>query len=50
MVNPVYSCGADDLSLKEEVEAKQVEINNFASENELAAGQHTELSLLADST
>ena len=47
-INPVYGCGADDLSLKEEVQAKQGEIDNFASENEQAAGQHTELSLLAN--
>ena len=48
VINPVYGCGADDLSLKEEVQAKQGEIDNFASENEQAAGQHTELSLLAN--
>ena len=48
VVNPVYGCGADDLSLKAEVQAKQREIDNFASENEQAARQHTELSLLAN--
>ncbi|CAE7528712.1 unnamed protein product [Symbiodinium microadriaticum] len=49
VVNPVYSgCGADDLALKEEVQAKQREIDNFASENERAAGQYTEMSLLAN--
>merc|ERR1712113_113774 len=47
-VNPVYGCGADDLSLKEEVNAKQREIDNFASENERAAGPYSELSLLAN--
>ncbi|CAE7275722.1 unnamed protein product [Symbiodinium necroappetens] len=48
VVNPVYGCGADDLALKEEVQAKDRELVSFASENERAAGQYTEMSLLAN--
>ncbi|CAE7731085.1 unnamed protein product [Symbiodinium sp. CCMP2592] len=40
LFNPTYACAADNLPLKEEVEAKQREINDFATQNEQAAGQH----------
>ena len=46
LFNPVYACGADNLNLKEEVEAKQREIDDFARRNEQAAGQLQQLSLL----
>ncbi|CAE7272541.1 unnamed protein product [Symbiodinium necroappetens] len=46
LFNPIYACGAENLSLKEEVEAKQREIEDFAKQNELAAGQYEQLSLL----
>ncbi|CAE6973356.1 unnamed protein product [Symbiodinium sp. KB8] len=48
LFNPIYACGAKNPSLKEEVEAKQREINDFAERNEQAAGQHEQLSSLAD--
>ncbi|CAE7712608.1 unnamed protein product [Symbiodinium sp. CCMP2592] len=44
LLNPTYACAADNLPLKEEVEAKQREINDFATQNEQAAGQHVLLS------
>ncbi|CAE7790852.1 unnamed protein product [Symbiodinium necroappetens] len=46
LFNPIYACGAENPSLKEEVEAKQREIEDFAERNEQAAGQHEQLSLL----
>ena len=48
LCNPIYACGDENPSLKEEVEAKQREINDFAERNEQAAGQHERLSSLAD--
>ena len=48
LFNPIYACAAENLELKEEVEAKQHEINDFAERNEQAAGQHEQLSLLAN--
>ena len=48
LCNPIYACGAENPSLKEEVKAKQREINDFAERNEQAAGQHEQLSLLAN--
>ncbi|CAE6973350.1 unnamed protein product [Symbiodinium sp. KB8] len=46
LCNPIYACGDENPSLKEEVEAKQREINDFAERNEQAARQHEQLSLL----
>ncbi|CAE7561913.1 unnamed protein product [Symbiodinium necroappetens] len=46
LFNPIYARAAENLELKEEVEAKQREINDFAERNEQAAGQHEQLSLL----
>ncbi|CAE7941220.1 unnamed protein product, partial [Symbiodinium necroappetens] len=46
LLNPIYACGADNIQLKEEVEAKDREIEDFAKQNELAAGQYEQLSLL----
>ncbi|CAE6973672.1 unnamed protein product [Symbiodinium sp. CCMP2456] len=48
LLNPIYACAADNLPLKEEVEAKQREINAFATQNEQTAGQHELLSSLPD--
>ncbi|CAE7264719.1 unnamed protein product [Symbiodinium natans] len=48
LFNPIYACGADNLNLKEEVEAKQREIDAFAARNEQAAGQPVKLGFLAD--
>ena len=48
LFNPIYACAADNLPLEEEVEAKQREINDFAKQNEQAAGQYELLSPLAD--
>ena len=48
LFNPIYACAADNLPLKEEVEAKYREINDFAKQNEQAAGQHELLSPLPD--
>ena len=48
LFNPIYACAADNLPLKEEVEEKQREINDFATQNEQAAGQHELLSPLPD--
>ena len=48
LFNPIYACAADNLPLKEEVEAKQREIDDFATQNEQAAGQHELLSPLPD--
>ncbi|CAE7543082.1 unnamed protein product, partial [Symbiodinium microadriaticum] len=48
LLNPVYACEADNLPLKQEVEAKQREINAFATQNEQAAGQYELLSFLPD--
>ena len=48
LFNPIYACAADNLPLKEEVEAKQREIDDFATQNERAAGQYELLSPLAD--
>ncbi|CAE7731105.1 unnamed protein product [Symbiodinium sp. CCMP2592] len=48
LFNPIYACAADNLPLKEEVEAKQREIDRFATQNEQASGQHELLSPLPD--
>eukprot|EP00439_Symbiodinium_sp_Y106_P038916 s338_g4.t1 len=48
LFNPIYACAADNLPLKEEVEAKQREIKDFATQNEQAAGQYELLGLLSD--
>ena len=48
LFNPIYACAADNLPLKEEVEAKQREIDDFATQNEQAAGQYELLGLLSD--
>ena len=48
LFNPIYACGAENPSLKEEVEAKSREIKDFAEQNEQTAGQHEQLSLLAN--
>ncbi|CAE7684657.1 unnamed protein product [Symbiodinium microadriaticum] len=44
LFNPIYACGAENPSLKEELEAKQREINDFAERNE-----HEQLSLVSTS-
>ena len=48
LVSPIYVCAADNLPLKEEVQAKQGEINDFAEQNEQAAGQYEVPSPLSD--
>eukprot|EP00439_Symbiodinium_sp_Y106_P031134 s3092_g3.t1 len=48
LFNPIYACAADNLPLKEEVEAKQREIDAFATQNEEMNGECTELCLLSE--
>ncbi|CAE7568051.1 unnamed protein product [Symbiodinium sp. CCMP2456] len=48
VLSPTYGCGVDNLSLKEEVKAKQVEIDAFAEQNEEMNGEYTELCLLSE--
>eukprot|EP00439_Symbiodinium_sp_Y106_P073568 s2010_g13.t3 len=47
-LNPLYACGADNRDLKEEVKAKQVEIDEFARQNKEMNGEYTELCMLSD--
>ena len=49
VLNPTYGCGVDNLCLKEEVKAKQVEIDAFAEQNEeMNGGEYAELCLLSE--
>ncbi|CAE7712564.1 unnamed protein product [Symbiodinium sp. CCMP2592] len=48
VLNPTYSSGAENPSARDEILAKQREIDEFARHNEQSAGQHTELRLLAE--
>ena len=47
-LNRSYACGAEDIVAKQEIAAKQSEIDEFARRNEQTAGQHTQLSLVAE--
>eukprot|EP00439_Symbiodinium_sp_Y106_P071147 s123_g12.t1 len=49
VLNPTYGCRVDNLCLKEEVKAKQVEIDAFAEQNEeMNGGEYAELCLLSE--
>ncbi|CAE7251175.1 unnamed protein product [Symbiodinium sp. CCMP2456] len=48
LLNPLYACGTDNVDLKEEVKAKQVEIDEFARQNKEMNGEYTELCMLSD--
>ncbi|CAE7724039.1 unnamed protein product [Symbiodinium sp. KB8] len=49
LLNPLYACGTDNLDLKEEVKAKQLEIDEFARQNKEMNGEYIELCMLSDS-
>ena len=48
VLNPIYACGAENLELVAEVEAKQIEIDVFGKQNEEMNGEYM-LCMLSDS-